>query len=74
MRTDLIFRGGHYSRVFSALFLRNTIVERAAEIKLDDKSCNMYSSIFNTMLVILPSKSNKNICPAIRLRCFKRDV
>lgn len=66
--------GGHYSRVFSALFLRNTIVERAAEIKLDDKSCNMYSSIFNTMLVILPSKSNKNICPAIRLRCFKRDV
>lgn len=66
--------GGHYSRVFGALFLRNTIMERAAEIRLDDKSCNMYSNIVNTMLGILPSKSNKNICTTIRLRCFKRDV
>lgn len=66
--------GGHYSRVFSALFLRNTIMERAAVFKLDDKSRNMYSNIVNTMLGILPSNSNKNICPAIRLRCFKRNV
>lgn len=33
-------------------------MERATEIKLDDKSCNMYSNIYNTMLGILPSKSN----------------
>ena len=66
--------GGHYSRLFGALFLRDTIMERTAEFKLDDKSRNMYSNIFNTMLGILPSKSNKNICTTIRLRCFKRDV
>lgn len=72
-RLDL-FGGGHYSRVFSALFLRNTIVERAAEIKLDDKFRDMYSNIYNTMLGVFPSTSNKNICTTIRLRCFKRDV
>lgn len=71
----LDFRGGgYYSRVFSALFLRNTIMERTTEIKLDDKFRDMYSNIYNTMLGVLPSNSNKNICTAIRLRCFKREV
>ena len=49
-------------------------MERAAEFKLDDKSRDMYSNIYNTMLGIFPSKSNKNICTAIRLQCFTRDV
>ena len=49
-------------------------MERTTEIKLDDKFRDMYSNIYNTMLGVLPSNSNKNICTAIRLRCFKREV